>query len=126
VLILPILPLNTTDEPLADCSDSKSTEKIYVVDHPLGRGLSFSLADNLVVDHDFVSPSDPDPDYQRIHYGAPTERGNSGGPVLDEHNFEVIGVHRAIATNPLRKRADIDLYNANEAVAMRSVLLKLI
>lgn len=119
------IPLNLDSAPLADCSNSRSTEKIYVIGHPMGRGLEFSLADNLVVDHDFVTSSVPDPNYQRIHYGAPTEQGNSGSPVLDEYDFAVVGVHRAVARSPMRDRKDIDPYNANEAVAIRSVRVRM-
>ncbi|MDJ0710661.1 MAG: serine protease [Woeseiaceae bacterium] len=117
------IPLNLDKEPLADCSGSHSTEKVYVVGHPQGRELAFSLSDNQVVDHDFVKPSDPRPTprYQRIHYKAPTEQGNSGGPVLEERDFEAIGVHRCVASGPIRNRPDLPVYKANEAVATRSI-----
>jgi hypothetical protein len=115
------IPLNMDQQPLSDCSDCKSDNKVYIVGHPMGRGLEFSLADNLVVDHDFINPGTPVFDYRRVHYGAPTEHGNSGSPVLDENEFAVIGVHRAIARNPIRDRPDIDPYNANEAVAALSI-----
>lgn len=115
------IPINRDPEPLTDVSADETADKIYVVGHPMGRGLEFSLADNVIVDHEFVTPGVPELAYRRIHYGAPTERGNSGSPVLDEHDFEVIGVHRAIAKNPLRERSDLDPYSANEAVAAISV-----
>ena len=119
------IPVNSNARPLADCSTSKSSEKIYVIGHPLGQGLAFSLADNQVVDHEFHAPGSPAVGYCRIHYGAPTQQGNSGGPVLDEHEFKAMGIHRAVASSPLRNRPDLDPYKANEAVAIHSVLSRL-
>jgi len=43
-------------------------QRVYVIGHPRGGGLSFSLADNLLLDHE--AP--------KIHYRAPTEGGSSG------------------------------------------------
>ena len=48
-------------------------QKVYVIGHPGGRGLSFSLQDNLLLDYD----------ERLIHYRAPTEGGSSGSPVFD-------------------------------------------
>lgn len=116
-----MLKIDLSDKPLKRSEPFQSTEKIYVIGHPQGQRLSFGLADNRVVDHEFYDRGDPDLGYCRIHYPTPTQDGNSGGPVLDENQFLVIGVHRAIASGPLRTLPPDTEYRANEAVAMHSV-----
>lgn len=120
------IELSALDEPLRPTKPTESDEKVYVVGHPNADILSFGLSDNFVQDHEFHERGTPDQGYCRIHYGTPTEHGNSGGPVLDENEFKVIGVHRAVASGPMRALPSDVEYKANEAVAMRSVRERLL
>jgi hypothetical protein len=107
--------------------DPRQKAKVFVVGHPGGNTLSFSVSDNEVVDHEL----DDDPcDHPRlIHYRAPTEPGSSGSPVFHGETLDVIGLHRSGRVGPLRDdwpRAKQDeIYEANEAVSMRALLEQL-
>jgi len=97
---------------------------VILIGHPNGDSLSFSVSDNEVVDHEL--DDDPRDHPRRIHYRAPTEPGSSGSPVFHHETLEVVGVHRTGRAKPLRAdwpRAKPDeVYEANEAVAVRSLL----
>ena len=70
--------------PLAVAPPRPNADRVYVIGHPKGRGLSLSLQDNRVVD-----VREP-----KIHYRAPTEPGSSGSPVFNQH-WELVAVHHA-------------------------------
>ena len=56
---------------------------LFIVGHPLGRGIHFSIDGCRLLDHDNVA----------IQYLADTKPGSGGSPVLD-HSWQVIGIHR--------------------------------
>ena len=56
--------------------------RIYVVGHPGGRPLSYSMYDNEVVAYD--SPY--------LYYRSPTEEGSSGSPLFTQQ-WSVVGIH---------------------------------
>ncbi len=97
---------------------SKPKARIYVVGHPRGRGLEFSLTDNEVLDHELATGGVP---RRRIHYRAPTEEGMSGSPVLDAQRLRVVGLHRSSTRSPLLATDGPAGYRANEAIWIGSV-----
>lgn len=107
--------------------DPRQKAKVFVVGHPGGNTLSFSVSDNEIVDHEL--DDDPCDHPRRIHYRAPTEPGSSGSPVLHGETLEVIGLHRSGRVGPMRDdwpRARPDeIYEANEAVSMRALVEQL-
>lgn len=56
--------------------------RVFIIGHPRGGGLSFSLVNNELV------AADP----TRLHYLAPTEPGSSGSPVFNE-KWSLVGLH---------------------------------
>lgn len=68
-------------EKAIDISDD-DTARVYLIGHPHGGGLAFSLHDNLMAGFD----------EERVHYRAPTERGSSGSPVFDDQ-WRIIALH---------------------------------
>jgi hypothetical protein len=97
--------------PLAD-----GLQRIYIVGHPRGGKLSFSLHDNLLLDHQ--SP--------RIHYRTPTEGGSSGSPVFNQQ-WRLIGIHHLGDAHMPRLNGQPGIYEANEGiwiVAIREALAK--
>ena len=74
--------------PLANVRPTRTKEqppplpRVFIIGHPRGGGLSFSLVNNEL----YAS------DETRLHYLAPTEPGSSGSPVFDEL-WAVVGLH---------------------------------
>jgi hypothetical protein len=87
-----------------------SNQRVYVIGHPRGGGLSFSLDDNLLLDHE--SP--------RVHYRAPTEGGSSGSPVFNA-SWELIALHHAGSETMARLNGQPGTYPANEGIAIQSI-----
>jgi hypothetical protein len=120
------LTLSTSPKPLGSRNvvDPRQRAKVILIGHPNGDDLSFSFSDNEVVDHELDDHPRERP--RRIHYRTPTEPGSSGSPVIHHETLEVVGLHRTGRATPLRDdwpRAKPDeVYEANEAVAMRSLL----
>ena len=104
--------------------DARQRAKVFIVGHPKGGDLSFSVSDNEVVDHEL--DDEPCDRPRRIHYRTPTEPGSSGSPVFHHASLEVVGLHRTGRAKPLRddwpRARDDEIYEANEAVSMRSLL----
>ena len=59
--------------------------RLYVIGHPNGSDLQFSLQDNCLLDCD-----DP-----FLHYRTPTIKGNSGSPVFEMDDWQVVALHHA-------------------------------
>lgn len=89
--------------------------KAYVVGHPQGSGLQFSLHDSLLVDFD---------DEERlVHYRTPTEPGTSGSPVFNSQ-WQVIAVHHGGSSSMPRLRG-VGQYEANEGIAFNAIRRRL-
>jgi len=86
--------------------------KVYVIGHPGGGGLMFSLNDNELLDHG-------DPQDFRVHYRTPTEPGSSGSPVFDAQ-WELIALHHAGGAAMQRIHGN-GTYQANEGIAFRHI-----
>jgi hypothetical protein len=91
--------------PLAD-----GEQRVYIIGHPRGGGLSFSLQDNLLLDLE-----DP-----RLHYRAPTEPGSSGSPVFDS-KWRLIGLHHAGGMTMPKLHDKEGRYAANEGLWIQSI-----
>lgn len=91
-----------------------AAERVYVIGHPQGRGLSFSIQDNKLLDYE--APL--------IHYHTPTEPGSSGSPLFDGA-WRVIGIHHAGSERSPRLNGRLGLYPANEGVWIEAIRRKL-
>ena len=85
-------------------------QKVYIIGHPGGRGLSFSLHDNLLLDYDD----------RLLHYRAPTEGGSSGSPVFNQ-KWALIGLHHAGGLEMRRLNGQPGSYAANEGIQLRRI-----
>lgn len=92
--------------PLAD-----GEQRVYVIGHPAGGTLSFSIQDNILLDHE--AP--------RLHYRAPTEGGSSGSPVFNAQ-WKLVGLHHAGGRNMLKLNGGSGTYEANEGLWIQSII----
>jgi V8-like Glu-specific endopeptidase len=84
-------------------------QRVYVIGHPEGRELSYSIDDNVLLDYDD----------RVLHYRAPTEHGSSGSPVFNR-DWDVVAVHHAGQQNMPRLHED-GTYPANEGIWVEAV-----
>ena len=84
--------------------------RVYVVGHPRGGSLAFSIQDNHL-----IAKKPP-----LLHYRAPTELGSSGSPVFNE-NWTLIAIHHAGGHKIRRIDGNKGFYPANEGICYRSV-----
>jgi hypothetical protein len=99
--------------PLCDCVpdlDAEEKPRVYIIGHPLGGTLSFSISDNLLID--YVDP--------KVHYRTPTEEGSSGSPVFDE-SWSLLAVHRKGGKEIPKLRDKETTYAANEGHFFRTI-----
>lgn len=82
---------------------------VYVIGHPGGAELKFSIRGNDYVDTDFV----------RLHYTAPTEKGSSGSPVFDLE-WQLVGVHHK-GLSEMQKIDGSGTYEANEGMTIEAI-----
>jgi hypothetical protein len=90
--------------------DRNGPQRLYVVGHPLGGGLSFSLQDNLLLDWD----------QRRVHYRTPTEPGSSGSPVFDDQ-WRLIALHHAGKSDMRKLNGKPGTYEANEGINILAI-----
>jgi hypothetical protein len=96
--------------PFAVAMPSIDTDRVYVIGHPGGGTLSLSIQDNRVVDA--AAP--------KLHYRAPTAKGNSGSPVFNS-DWELVALHHAGGERMPRLSAPGE-HPANEGIWMSSIL----
>lgn len=90
-------------------SDGK--QKVYVIGHPRGGGLSISLTDNALLGYDD----------RLLHYRAPTEGGSSGSPVFN-NQWKLIGLHHAGGHDLERLDGQPGTYDANEGIQIQRII----
>jgi tetratricopeptide (TPR) repeat protein len=95
--------------------------KVYVIGYPLGQELSISLFDNDLIDHENVYGVSPGSEPRRIHYRAPTEKGNSGSPVFNSLTLQLIGVHHRGGRIP-KLKGQLGEYKVNEGMWIRPAI----
>ncbi len=123
-----ILRLDPMVQGIAPCRIAKSLppkndQRVYIIGHPKGGELSFSLQDNELLDHEGPPAGAPrQPERCLIHYRAPTEPGSSGSPVFNEApDWEVIGLHHAGGEYVRKLNGHPGTYAANEAIWIQSI-----
>lgn len=84
--------------------------RVYIIGHPAGGSLSYSLNDNLLLDYD----------ERLLHYRTPTEGGSSGSPVYNAQ-WQLIGLHHAGSRDMPRLRGQTGSYEANEGIWIQAI-----
>ena len=124
-----LLRLDPTVQGIVPCPIAKSLpapkneQRVYIIGHPKGGELSFSLQDNELLDHEGPPTGAPSqPERCLIHYRAPTEPGSSGSPVFNEApDWQLIGLHHAGGEYVRKLNGQSGTYAANEAIWIQSI-----
>lgn len=96
-------------------------QRVYIIGHPSGGSLSFSIHDNVLIDHEGPpNGSPPRPAVVRLHYRAPTEAGSSGSPVFNSQ-WRLIGIHHSGHKEMPRLNGNAGTHPANEGLWMQSI-----
>ncbi len=85
---------------------------VYVIGHPAGGGLKFSIRGNDLLAYDA--------DQIRVHYTAPTEGGSSGSPVFTQA-WQLMAVHHAGDSKMRRLDDPATTYQANEGITIKAI-----
>ena len=85
-------------------------QRAYIIGHPQGRRLSFSIHDTHLLDADD----------RVLHYRSPTSEGSSGSPVFDR-NWQLIGLHHAGLQQMPRLAGKTGVYPANEGIQIQAI-----
>ncbi len=85
--------------------------RLYVIGHPGGRDLEFSLQDNVLLACN----------ERVVHYRTPTEGGSSGSPVFEEEEWKVVALHHAGRSDMPRLNGE-GTYEANEGIQIDAIL----
>ena len=100
------LPVLSDDQP----------QSIYVIGHPGGRSLAYSIQENKLEDYESLGGS---PQPSRVHYTSPTEPGSSGSPAFNS-DWQVIALHHA-GGQMSRLNGKEGTYAANEGIWIQSI-----
>jgi hypothetical protein len=85
---------------------------VYVIGHPAGAGLKFSIRGNDLLAYDEAK--------SKVHYTAPTEPGSSGSPVFTTQ-WQLMALHHA-GSNKMRNPKDPSTtYQANEGITIEAI-----
>jgi V8-like Glu-specific endopeptidase len=93
------------------CIDANA--QAYVVGHPNGGEMMFSLQENKLLDYGLA-------DDWRVHYRAPTQPGSSGSPVFNT-DWQLIAIHHA-GSKAMPRIYGEGSYEANEGVSMFAIM----
>ena len=89
--------------------------RMYIIGHPGGRDLEFSLNDNRLIACNA----------QKLHYRTPTEGGSSGSPIFDQVGWQVVGLHHAGKLRmPKLNGPAGEFYEANEGISILAIQQK--
>lgn len=89
----------------------ENDQRIYLIGHPRGGQLSFSLYDNKLLDYEG----------HKVHYRSPSLGGSSGSPVFNEA-WQLIGLHHAGGDGVKKLRGQPGTYKANEGLWIKSII----
>ncbi|HEY7467915.1 MAG TPA: serine protease [Acidimicrobiia bacterium] len=85
---------------------------VYVIGHPAGGGLKFSIRGNDLLAYDA--------EQSKVHYTAPTEGGSSGSPVFNQA-WQLMAVHHAGDSKMRRLDDPSATYQANEGITIKAI-----
>ena len=115
--------LRCADAAAADGGAPSKPSNVYVIGHAEGQSMSISLHDATLLD----KGQRPGKSIQLFHYRTPTLPGNSGSPVFNEADWQVVALHHAGGDGkPIRTLSDPNKRHiANEGISIGSIRAKI-
>jgi len=110
--------------PLAQELPEPGQSRVYLIGHPGGRELSFSLSDAHLIDHEGPPAGRPQiPGVCRVHYQTHTEGGSSGSPVFNSTSWQVIAIHHKSQNVGMPRLNGVQgTYAAKEGIWIQSIV----
>jgi len=100
----------------------EASHRLYIIGHPRGGALAFSIQDNLLIEHEGPPQGRPSlAGRVRLHYRTPTEPGSSGSPVFDALGWRVVALHHAGGLIMPRLNGQPGTHAANEGIWIGSI-----
>jgi len=108
-------PLVLHDEAVEMPQPPEAAPRLYIIGHPMGRDIEFSIQDNhLLACNETL-----------LHYRTPTEPGSSGSPVFESERWRVVALHHGGGANVTRLDDVNGTYEANEGIAIRAIMKRI-
>jgi predicted transcriptional regulator len=104
-------PLVLHDEAVEMPQPPDSAPRLYIIGHPMGRDIEFSIQDNHLLACN----------ERLLHYRTPTEPGSSGSPVFESERWRVVALHHGGSKQVTRLDGVQGTYEANEGIAIRAI-----
>jgi len=104
-------PLELHDEAVEMPPPPDPSPRLYIIGHPMGRDIEFSIQDNHLLACN----------EKLLHYRTPTEPGSSGSPVFESQRWRVVALHHGGSSNVARIDGVNGTYEANEGIAIHAI-----
>ncbi len=115
--VVPLSELSEANLPTREAEET-GIGRVHVIGFPNGE-LSFSLSDNVLLDHD--EDLQPFGEPVHLHYRAPTTHGSSGSPIFDGLTLQLVGLHHKSSPSLSRLKPRTGAYAASEGISIRSI-----
>ena len=103
-------PLEIDTQPV-NMPNTATPPRLYIIGHPAGREITFSLQDNYLLECN----------KRLLRYRTPTEPGSSGSPVFESRDWKVVALHHAGSQDYPRLDGKGTRYQANEGIAVVAI-----
>ena len=97
--------------PISQKPSSHNMKRVYIIGHPKGNELAFSIHDNRILDFN----------ERFLQYRAPTDEGSSGSPIFNDH-WELVGIHHKGLFNMKKLSNPLEEYPANQGILIHNVI----
>ncbi len=104
-------PLVLHDEAVELPQPPDPAPRLYIIGHPMGRDIEFSIQDNHLLACN----------ERLLHYRTPTEPGSSGSPVFESERWRVVALHHGGSKEVTRLDGVQGTYEANEGIAIQAI-----